>query len=669
MRASIVISMMALGTLILHAQWQPVGLGRGNVIGFAETSEGVFCAVRGAGVYLATDASFQWQVVRDGLSDVDLLSITDDGVGGLLLITATGLWHRTPTAPWTRVDDPAFSGATLRFIKRVTAADIYLSGRDGRCFLSRNNGNTWKEVGRITTDPYREVTDFAVASDGTVWAAGVDLYSSSDHGETWVVSNYQEQTGRGATSIAIGKTMTVVVGSKASYSTDNMTTWKEVGNANTLWDLNGIVEHNGFFYIGGEQDVLSISANNPTITWASNLGFSVYTGAEVQCVFVTSRRVLLAGINMHGVYVNTTAGWEQQNDGINGMSVSKFGVSPRGALLFADENGDLYRSFAGDSTVKLLNGGYTGFIGIIQKHRDGRMIYGFHQDPPRGKSYDFLYYSDDDGRTRERLSQAFLPGTEDYYGTPDWATSVGMMDSNSDSVVFGFTAFPHYGSSVGSKQLTKLTNGSKINTYRTWFGTDYLVGGNPIHYFDVSDSTWRTSTYEGEAIRLGAMDRSESGAFYAVSTSGLLKSLDQARTFFKVTSEFDGLRLNELIVLNDRRLVVADSNDIYATNDGGISWRRINRNLPPSKIEAIDADLDGNLYVAFRGAGIWKCPWEEATTTIQEDIVGSTTNEQLGVAVYDVRGNRYDGELTTGLYFIVVRDHSGVTTRKIVVVR
>ncbi len=364
---------------------------------------------------------------------------------------------------------------------------------------------------------------------------------------------------------------------KIIHTIDGGRTWdliqlNSIKYLTTLQFLNDSVG----FVLSDYSDSL-FTTNDKGVNW-NYYKTNIPSGSDQKIYFMNA----LDGWILNGRYDDTTI-YRTTDGGVNWTTVSlpsQMGGYTGNGISFIDSlNGWL----SGESVImRTIDGGNSW--SILTSFPGGNIQF---SDPMNGvlanKSSNKIYYTADGGVS---WANVFTPVIrQSSYRSPRCAihdqnffvsTDAGeLLKSNNgiDWTRITWNSFPKYLFGPSPLLMSSAANGIFISqtdcTNNSCGNNSYVTRDSGKTWFDVFPYTWNTAS-------LAFNDSSWyfTQTFYANDSSILYKSTDQLRTYFPIGGF--PTRIRTICFTNSLHGLIGGENDIFYTEDGGITWLRAN---------------------------------------------------------------------------------------------
>ncbi len=363
-----------------------------------------------------------WQMTGPFGGDVKALAIDPNNSDRVLIGTGDGQLFRSHDGGqvWKRLK-PGLKAAGYEvkviLFDRAKAGQLYVglkrvdSNRDGKVFVSANNGDTWNELKTLQGHAILNLVQSAQNPDCLVVVAFDGIYRTLDHGLGWTritPENDRELTGFHSAAIDPRDVNTIYVGTwHLPWKTnDGGVNWRLAGMKDT-----GMVDDSDIFSIqidDATPDCMWMSAcsgiyrtTDASINWRKVQGIP-FTARRTQVIYQhpTRPEVIFAG-TIEGLWRSIEGGkdktWTRVTSRIviNAIAVHPF--KPDRILIGTEDYGVLI-SYDGGATYEFSNPGFTNRqvrAVLADRAQKGRVYAGIVNDRANGG----LHISEDGGLT------------------------------------------------------------------------------------------------------------------------------------------------------------------------------------------------------------------------------------------------------------------------------
>jgi photosystem II stability/assembly factor-like uncharacterized protein len=583
------------------------------------------------GVYRTTSAGEVWAPSdgsrEDGLgatstrlvqSLFSTLSSSFAGTSDGLFVTTNGgrTWQRLAAGLFTNVASITGKGDTL------------IVSADQRVWRSLTAGRMWQQVGmnagglgtgRVsvvlldTPPPSRMPVSSNTPVGSSILYAGTQdivtkrahLYRSFDLGETWARDPNFNEVNADIRSIAVrDNTVFLATVGRGLYRSTESGQWERIERS-----TDGEPLRDSVFQLAATRNALFaatydgvLRSTDNGLTWSRTV-----RGLVEQTVnaLATSDVDVYAGTSA-GVFrsVNNGENWTPVNTGFTGAVITAI-KEVRGILLAGTFGSGMFRSNDEGVTWTLSNSGL-GARNIFKLVGRGRDVYASSFDTylPGNRIIPGIYRSPDNGITWTRV-------LEDSINTP-----------NDRQAFFGLLSTP-----------TAI----------------YAGTGNGRVWISENGFTWRASQIPNVTAPISDIAQGLGQSVIAATLgAGVWRTDDAGRTWRRIMQGIDASTPVVYAVYNSNGTLFAGAWDgaylstssaLYRSTNNGATWVKLS--FParfaekPTSMQAID----GTLYVATDGNGIWRTfdngdTWEE----VNEGIVGDKTQTEI-YSIFSANGN------------------------------
>ncbi|APY07637.1 hypothetical protein BWZ20_04680 [Winogradskyella sp. J14-2] len=583
--------------------WNP-GVGRITSMAIEESNlNHIIAGSETGGVWKSTDGGATWTVLSDNLSNIDVyaLAIEPTNSNTYFWGSTSGTIFKSTNggSTWSLLADLGGGIVNKILIDPTNASKIYASVQGNGLYKSTDGGITWSSIYFIPPNTGYDF-EFKPGNSNTVYASGNEFYVSTDGG-----NSFTQITGTGVNQFSGGPKM---IGVSAA-------------NSNTVY----VVEANGGVFGG-----LYVSNNSGNSFLKRNLTQNFFgydtngndaLGQAPRDMDITvnpndANDVHIAGINTWrstngGVSFSITSQWVPSNANSLGIGychadvdILHFAGTGADAKLFVGTDGGIFR--AEDPTN--VNANYytdlTPGLGIRQFYKIGVS----QTDPVIVTGG-----SQDNGTSTLR---------EDGLWT-DWLGADGMegfVDKNDASIMYGTTQFgslyrTQY--NVFGSNVTGLTQPEGKGGQSNWnwvvpFEQDPItqntiyVAFDEVYKSDDSGVTWVSISPNFNAdIDHFKVAPSNNQVMYCAINGVLRYTTDGGVNWTVAPLSIGTAIINEIAVhpLDPNKVAVAttDSEKVYLSTDGGLTWTSMRMNLPNFVAQALawQDNGDDGLYVGM----------------------------------------------------------------------
>ncbi len=556
------------------------------------------------GIYKSIDGGQTWTSSSSGLGNNLAVEILMSPSNNNILIAATndGIWKSTNAgASWTV--KKSGGGFKDMIFKPGTGSTTVYAVTDNEFWISTNMGDNWTQISLPTSTGIGRGGRIGVppADPNTVYLTFVGY-----HYETDGVPYLQEETPI-LKSTNSGSSFSVI--KPAGPPNLNGYDGNSRGQENYNFDITVDPLNSNTLYVVGHCVWKSTDGG---VTWVqkSEWANKVHTDMH-HIVFSPFDATKLYNANDGGIWVSTDGGWgwTQKSDGLAGLEIYHAAASPiKRAVLNAgtQDNGEV--TFDGKHWIT-IGGGDNG----------DRFSFGYY-------SWDEVYSHNGNG-SRKILSTR----NSSSLGFPFSSTQSG------NDVEMEFTALNPNLAFIGQNDVYRTTTLStspswtKINS--TTFGSIKALALSPtdanVLYVVTADGKIRRSdnalaaspsfvTYNTPApvnvMASVAVIKSNTNIVYMSCGSRVFRSTDRAATWTEVAGTLPSVNIYKIHhdgFSTDESVYIGTAKAVYYRNSGMSSWLNYSAGLPTiADINDFmmfnDGTQNSEIYVAFRGRGVWR---------------------------------------------------------------
>lgn len=593
--------LLMVATLSTSAQWTPTnGPIAGMVTGVTVANGAIYACSNNAAIFRSTDEGVTWSFLS-GPTEQLFMHELDQALGVLFIPASRSIYRSTDEGrTWTTIANRKLG----QYRSLMTIADtIYLAGEG--LHRSSDRGETWEEI--VDTSFAKRIFFNAATMHGTTFfgATSDGLVAHDLNTKQWrsVFDGYTDCVSSNGTTLLASRIDTLFRSTVDGWS------WKKQGPR--LYPQR-IVAHRKDFYLNDHEQGLFVS-NDEGLTWSPLLRnwFVGYIND-----YEISDRAVYAATNI-GLYRGDGSTAEMQRLHTLPASYVARIIELDSGLLTSHYSDGVNRYTPGVGWEQVVNADTTRMPGapIV---RTGEYLVAL------AKNYGILH-SADNGRTWVRKCSCFP------YDEPE---PIFTVFAAGDTVYLS-TARGVYRSTDNAHTFTLINTERTSTSCITGNGTTLWSASYANGLWSSEDKgatwthTWTASSFSCFKL-LVARD-----SLYAATGAGVLV-FDLSGTL--VRRMYDSTRVYDLLMVNGR-LVAATKRGVYIDDE------RVSEELPSLAATAV-AVFNGDLYVAFEGAGVWKHNlWTVSSVASDQPMfTDSRTLEQLitsvdRVFVLDLRGN------------------------------
>lgn len=535
--------------------WQSADGPTGGRIDAIAIHAGKIFAIRSTHVFLSTDGGDSWSDIT-GPSNINCLTVSPSG-NPYLGVTHLGVW-------WTLNNGATWSYNQITHNPHTgLGASIYAIGIDSQghiytpSFRSFDGGSSWQEI-----DPPSIATTFAFGVQNKIFIGTYDgVHLSTDNGTSWTARNSSIENIH-ITVLKIDSNSGLYAGSLEDgifYSSDDGITWTSRNTGLGSLNINSLeIASNGDVY-AATQDQGIYRSTNQGLSWTAINGN--LPDLHVRTISINANSELFIGTEAGGIFKSTDNGstWIAKNQNINVQNLNAALTAGGSGLLLGTGGSGIFHSSDGHSGWSLKNNGLNNlYVTGFSSGSLGEIYAG---------TYAGIFHSSDAGEN-------WLPantGIENEH--------VVRIASDPTGRLYILTKTQSLGALFYSD-----------NNGDNW--TAIPIGNNDIFLESMAVDG------QGNLFLSGSNFFVEGLVF--ISTDGGTTWTDSAVTQFSTRSFL-------AIDNNDRLYAVFNGDELFYSNDVGITWNAINANgLPTNSIvEQFVFDSDNHIYAATRTDGIF----------------------------------------------------------------
>lgn len=638
-----------------------------------DTSGSVFAATD-SGFYESNDHGQTWRSRSDGLPNDSVLQVAGSETRQFAAAGSSGVYRSLDGGDWEWAA-AGLEGQTILSVATSPGADgsVYAGAATGNLYRSLDGGDSWTSIGiglakgaylDIELSPHDASTIFASNWDGAQSVSR--LYSSTDGGGQWheVVSGPAVVAGFGF-SPAFRDHLWVA---STGYSIAQVFLTEDAGRSFTA----------KLELFGTEFLDLAVDAENPDVVYVATRSRGVLRSSDggttwshasvglprtaVRCVKSTGEAVL-AGLDASGVFRsnNEGAAWQVSSAGMLGARIFALasGVGGSDSLLVSTGGGMLFRSNSLGKVWGESKQGLWAFrvTSLYPDPANSQTVYAGSINPySRGDGA--LFRSMDGGATWSRLSAGvavydlavhpydqrtvYLALPTDYYGAP------GLVRSEDGGV--NFKAI------LGDKKellyldvLSVDVAPNRPNDLAV-IGTNSFSSSTEYRVYTSQDGgrRWQASDPSRTPLTRIEIDPFDSRRMLVGGYSGVFATVDGGESFRRsntgLPSDGEGAAVSTLrFHPNERGTVfLATSVGLFRSVDGGASWTAANRGLEANLTSSLSfhRDRENVVFAGTYGAGVYKtedgganwAPTGGLSVVPSDSVVNAATLQGGGIA-------------------------------------
>ncbi|HEX7286481.1 MAG TPA: transcriptional regulator [Candidatus Angelobacter sp.] len=487
----------------------------------------------------------------------------------------------------------------------VAAWNAQSPNSDGEVFRSRDGGKTWDLLADIHGKSVRALA-LAPSSQKVLVAGTLDgVFRSNDGGDRWErISPPNHAEIRNVESIAIDPVNPDVI-----YAGTWHLPWKTEDGGKSWHSIKkGVIDDSDVFSIViDSQNASSVYISACSGIYKSDTAGDLFR--KIQGIPYSARRTRMLKLDPSDhnvVYAGTTEGlWKSADAGATfkrmtgaNVIINDVLIDPRrpARVLLATDRGGVLLSDDGGATFVASNHGFTHrqVAALLLDRNDASRIYaGLLND----KEYGGVFFSPDAGRTWKQMSEG-LDGRD-----------VFVLRQAADNTLFAGT----------DRGLFRRKPGDPA-----WLPLAPLPEPKAEADPGKKKTPARPATASGLDGRVADLELTPN-QWFAITANGLLASKDEGKTW--VQQELSGIKYMHSLAVADRTVVVAGSNAISVSVNGGESWLAP-RPLPPDVVInsiAFDPSGAGTIWAAARD-GVYRSTdlgdtWKRVTSLRLANVV------------------------------------------------
>jgi len=572
-----------------EAQWvQTNGPFGGSVVCFAFSGANIYAGTYIGGVFLSTNNGLNWAAVNNGLTNLDIHTLTISGTklfagtwgGGVFVSTNNG-------SIWTAINNGLMN---LNVHKLAVSGTSIFAGTRGGLYVSTNSGISWTTINNGLTN--LEIMSFAV-SEANLFAGtyGGGTFLSTNNGANWTAIN------SGLTHLFV-RALTVSGGNLFAgtnggvyLSTNNGISWTAVNNGLINLGVFSFTVSGGNLFAGTNGGVY-LSTNNGT-SWTS-----VNNGLTSQYIYAlaVSGSNIFAGVNSGGIFLSTNNGinWVSVNSGLSNSVVRALIVS--GENIFAGTGGGVFLSSNNGATWEALNNGLTNqyvnaftFLGTKFFAGTGGGVF---LSTNNGTSWTGV----NNGLTNQNVNAFAVLGTNIFVGTEDGVFLSTNNGTNWNPVNNGITNLEIFTFAVSGINLFA---GTLVGVFKsTNNGLNWNAVNNGLKSFGIE-----TLSFSGTNL-------------FAGTGSGLYLSTNYGAQWNFLFNELTNHSVHVLGVSGINIFAGTDDIGVYLSTNTGTNWVNINQGF--NLVDNVFAILAANNYMfaGIAGQSVWKRPLSDINSLL-----------------------------------------------------
>ncbi|MBT8375588.1 MAG: T9SS type A sorting domain-containing protein [Bacteroidia bacterium] len=715
--------------------WNP-GVGRITSVDVDLTDTNhIIVGSQTGGVWKTTNGGATWTVLTDNLSNIDVYALAIDPIdintyywgsySGIVFksIDAGATWNLFTTLPQ--------GGTVNKILIHPTNTDIMFCSAQGvGLFSTFNGGQSWTNIMPSETTGYD--FEFKPGDPNVVYASGNGFYRSDNGGLTFtqVFSSFSNGPKMIGVSPASPITVYVVESSNGTFNgfykstTDGLLFNKLSHTGKNYFGYSSTADDN-LGQAPRDMDIVVSPTNIDEVhiaginTWRSTDGGSLFSitsqwtpgGASAANIGYCHADVDIMKFIGNKLYVGTDGGLfvadntlivsnTYYTDLTAGLGIRQFyrlGISQTDPVVVtagSQDNGTSTLAADGNWRDWL---GADGMEGFVDKN-NSQLLYGTSQ-------FGSMYKSSDGGTSYTSVTQPDGKGGSSGW---NWITPI-LQDPIDDNVIYA--AFDEvYKSADGGSTWNSISQNFAANI-------DHLKiapTDNTIMYMAINGvflgsidggANWFQSSLDlaGSIINDIAVHPTTPSKVAIVGSGGqkVFVSSNYGLNWVEYTYDLPGFSAQAIVWHDNGKdgLYVGMNYGIYYLDNTTLnSWQPFNNGLPNVRINELEVNLvDGKLYAATYGRGLWRSDLYDASLSVNEFEVANfrvypnpTTDnmtlkyqnsEPTTVRIFDAAGKllhyKKDAELSigynidlssynSGIYFVRLNNTLGQITKKVI---
>ncbi len=581
----------------------PYGVG---ITCFAAMGTSLFSGTQD-GVYRSTDSGTTWTWAGNGLPNTSYSGVTAIAVVGTNLFAGTspgyeqyyggGVFRSTDSGKsWTAVNNGLTDtyGITVTALA-VSGTNLFVAVGNG-VFVSTDNGGSWIEAdyGLNTTAIVIALTSIGTGLFAeTEYGSGVNVFFSSNIGESWIAASSGLPGGFANSFVEIGANLFAGTGDSGVYlSTNNGFSWVPAGLNSS--SIGGLAAIDSVLFAGTANRVFSSSDLGESWTLCSNFpGLPLVWGTNL---FVyKSGAVFLS--------TNNGASWsEAPSKGLASTDVNAFAVS--GTNLFAAYSGGISSTTDNGASWVAPSLGLTAAasLAVIGTNIFAGNDQGVFLSTDNGVSF----FSVSNGLTNDDVTALVASGDNLFAGTEGFTGAYIFRSSNDGSswTAVDSVIASSYGATVGPIAVSGDNIFAVIGTYG--YRGVYLSTNNGLSWSASDDSGLTALPY----LLFGASEMN----LFAVSDSGVFISTNNGTSWTLANAGLPEIASINGFAVAGTNVFVGNDSGVFLSTDNGTKWNSVSTGLRDSNVLSL-AVCGNNLFVGTSYSGVWRRPLSEMLNT------------------------------------------------------
>lgn len=600
-------------------------------------------------------------------TDTNTMYVGTHAQGVSISVDGGDSFYRLGTTAGKIHDIDAFPDSTVWFTRERVG--IYIYDERTEKITRLTGGLPTSGFTRVLVERSKKYPDVAYAAFALTTSAMHSVYKTSDGGNTWTkLTNPPNYYNFEWYCLTLGvhpedTNFVVLAGQHPAYSLDGGKAWKGLNRSHADYHINAFWDNSDEYLIGNDGGVHLYNKNNSDKTSLSlNNGYYV-TQFYAGDVGPEDDDLIIGGTQDNGTW--QTRRDDEMFEKVYGGDGAYCQISPTDkTVYFSTQNGYIRRTdtaFNGSTNINFRNQTSTSDFWFINP---------FELNPVDGDQIYFpterhLFLSLDRGNSWTSITDR----------TPSFAYCVGITRESDPTVYLG-------GSTGLLRRIENATQAAPGEEYdmRPFMPNELRSGFIGNVEVDPTDETilYLAVNNYGTNDKVWKVEKADQDTPVFTSISGNLPT---------------NLPVNWLEVNNQNtdEIVAATDFGLYATEDGGINWVKIegvpNVQIPMIKLK----ESSGKLYVFTHGRGVWMVQLhrlisveevEEESNSISiypnptQDFVRFTAGKNARVSVYNLSGKRVEAmvqanevdvrNLAVGTYFLRVEENGKIYQERFV---
>jgi ligand-binding sensor domain-containing protein len=404
------------------------GLGSGKVTSLASIGRKVIAATEDSGIYISNDFGVTWNAANNGISNLQVLSLSNNNSGKIFAGTNGGgvFMSADSGASWSTV----FPGISNPNIIAIASSDdtVLVGTAGGGVFASINGGGAYTSINSNLSD--LNITSIAASASAIYVGTPSGVFQASTSFPIWTqvitgLSNTEVNTLYvTATDIYAGTNAGVFISPLSGIS------WSAAGSATDT--VKALISY-GTKLLAGTTNRGVLKSTMGTFTWAvTNSGFN-----NLQSYATTAIDSTVLVSNEQGVFVCKnfvlSAVYVKSNNGLDdSLHVSALQINAAHTIYAGTKNAGVYVSVDSGATWVAANTGLTS-LSVVK----------LLATPTK------LYAATSDGKVFS-TPQGSISWSDESIGLPANAIITALADAGNDTLLLGTTVgvYANIGSGV-----------------------------------------------------------------------------------------------------------------------------------------------------------------------------------------------------------------------------